>query len=126
MLRTGNTSLFQLEKTKNDDQGVFANAMDRYVTEFRSQQAFFQLCKMAKDSRFTDPNLNNPLVQYYNECIKANSVAKPLLSKIVDRQLVLRDIKLNTGDCQGLRDVFMQHTNLISKLYLDSNSMDGP
>lgn len=126
MLRTGNTSLFQLEKTKNDDQGVFANVMDRYVTEFRSQQAFFQVCKMAKDSRFTDPTLNNPLVQYYNECTKANTVAKPLLSKIVDRRLVLRDMKLNTGDAMGLRDAFTHHTNLISKLFLDNNCMSGP
>ena len=40
---------------------------------------------MAKDSRFTDPNLNEKRVQYYNECEKANSVAKPLLSKIFDK-----------------------------------------
>ena len=85
MLQTGNTSQFNLEKTKNDDQGVYQKVMDQYVTELRSEQAFFQLCKMAKDSKFTDPELNNPLVQYYNECVKANTVAKPLLSKIVDR-----------------------------------------
>lgn len=85
MLRTGNTTLFQLEKTKNDDDGVNEKLMNKYVDEFRGQQAFFQLLKMAKDSRFTDPNLNEKRVQYYNECTKANSVAKPLLTKIFDK-----------------------------------------
>jgi len=35
MLKSGNTSLFRLEKTKNDDQGVFQKVMDKYVSEFR-------------------------------------------------------------------------------------------
>ena len=125
MLQTGNTSLFDLEKTKNDDTGVYQKVMGQYETELRSEQAFFQLCKMAKDSKFTDPDLNNPLVQYYNECVKANTVAKPLLSKIVDQQLILRDLKLNTGDSRGLRDNLMHHQYLVSRLYLDSNGMDG-
>ena len=99
--------------------------MDKYVTEFRGQQAFFQLCKMAKDSKWTDPSLNNPKVEYYNECTKANSVAKSILSKIIDKQLVLRDLKLNTGDAKGLRDNFMNHQNLVNKLYLDQNGLDG-
>ena len=66
MLQTGNTSLFQLEQTKNTDQGVYQKCMDKYVNEFRGQQAFFKLCKMAKDARFTDPNLHNPQFDYYN------------------------------------------------------------
>ena len=37
MLRTGNTSLFQLEKTKNDDQGAQQKVMDKYLEEFRGQ-----------------------------------------------------------------------------------------
>lgn len=35
MLQSGNTSLFRLEKTKNDDQGVLQKVMDKYVSEFR-------------------------------------------------------------------------------------------
>ena len=99
--------------------------MNAYIEEFRGQQAFYQLLKMAKDSRFTDPNSHDKRVQYYNECTKANSVAKPLLSKIFNKQLVLRDIKLNSGDANGLRDNFMHHPTLINKLYLDSNGLDG-
>ena len=37
MLRTGNTSIFQLEKTKNDDQGAQQKVMDKYLEEFRGQ-----------------------------------------------------------------------------------------
>ena len=99
--------------------------MDQYATEFRGQQAFYMLCKQAKDSKYTDPTLNNPRMQYYNECTKANSVAKPILSKIVDKQLVLRDIKLNTGDSMGLRDSLMNNLTLVNKLYLDNNGLDG-
>ena len=35
MLDTGNTSMFQLMKDKNDDQGLHEKAMEKYVTEFR-------------------------------------------------------------------------------------------
>ena len=35
MMQTGNTSLFQLEQTKNTDQGVYEKVMDKYVNEFR-------------------------------------------------------------------------------------------
>ena len=37
----------------------------------------------------------------------------------------MRDLKLNTGDSRGLRDNLMHHQHLVSKLYLDSNGMDG-
>ena len=67
----------------------------------------------------------NPRVQYYNECTKANTVAKPILSKIIDKQLVIRDILLNVGDSKGLQDNLMYNPDLINKLYLDSNGLDG-
>ena len=78
--------------------------MAKYVSEFRGQQAFYSLCKMAKDGRFSDPDQPNTRVKYYNKCTQANSVAKAILSKISDKQLVLRDVKLNSGDAMGLSD----------------------
>lgn len=52
-------------------------------------------------------------------------MAKPILSKIVDKALVLRDLKLNTGDAMGLRANLMSDPDLINKLYLDENGLDG-
>lgn len=52
-------------------------------------------------------------------------MAKPILSKIIEKQLVLRDLKLNTGDAMGLRDNLMNHRDLVNKLYLDENGLDG-
>jgi len=125
MLMTGNTSIFRMEKTKNNDQGVYQKVMEKYADEFRGEQAFYQICKIAKDSRFNDQNQINPRVQYYNECTKANAVAKPILSKIIDKQLVIRDILLNVGDSKGLQDNLMYNPDLINKLYLDSNGLDS-
>ena len=79
---------------------------------------------MAKDSKWTDPNVINPRVQYFSACTKNNSVAKPILSKIIDKALVIRAIKLNTGDAEGLRSNFMMEPDLITKLYLDQNGLD--
>lgn len=98
--------------------------MDKYLEEFRGQQAFFQICKMAKDSKFTDPAMANPRIQYFNECTKANSVAKSILSKIIDKQLLLRDLKLNVGDSSGLHESMMNDPNLVSKIYLDNCGLD--
>lgn len=38
---------------------------------------------------------------------------------------MLRDIKLNSGDAKGLNDTLMYHPDLINKLYLDNNGLDG-
>ena len=82
------------------------------------------MCKVAKDSRFSDPDMSNSKIQYFNECTKANSVAKPILSKIIDKQLLLRDLKLNIGDTSGLHESMMNDPNLVTKLYLDSCGLD--
>lgn len=52
-------------------------------------------------------------MQYYAACTKNNSVAKSILSKIIDKGLVLRDLKLNDGDSEGLRDNFMLDSDLV-------------
>ena len=78
------------------------------------------MCKRAtNESKWTDPNLKNKRVQYFAACRNSNAVAKPILSKIVDKALVLRDLKLNTGDAMGLREALMSDNDLINKLYLD-------
>ena len=78
---------------------------------------------MAKDSKWTDPKLLNPRLQYYAACTKNRILARPILDKIVDNALVLRDIKLNTGYAEGLRDSFMTNPDLVSKIYLDQNGL---
>lgn len=62
---------------------------------------------MAKESKLTDRNVLDPRMQYFAACTKNNSVAKPILSKIINKALVLRDLHLNNGDSEGLRDNFM-------------------
>lgn len=46
------------------------------------------------------------------------------MSKIIDKTLILRDLKLNSGDAIGLRDNMMTDPDLVSKLYLDHNGLD--
>ena len=99
--------------------------MEKYVNEFRGQQAFYSLVKKANDSKWTDPNVKNTRVQYFQQCTQNNSVAKSILSKIINKQLLLRDLKLNTGDAMGLRENLMTEPDLINKLWLDSNGLDG-
>lgn len=52
-------------------------------------------------------------------------MAKSILSKIINKQLLLRDLKLNTGDAMGLRENLMTEPDLINKLWLDANGLDG-
>ena len=84
------------------------------------------MCKMAiNESKWSDPNLKNKRIQYFSACIQSKTVAKPILSKIMNKALVLRDMKLNTGDAMGLRENLMTDPDLINKLYLDENGLDG-
>ena len=102
MLQTGNTSLFELEKNKNCNEDTTHNMLQKYGDDVKQQRAFYEFCKQAKDAKFSDPNVNNANVQFYKECEKSRDLAKPVLTKLVDGQLVIRDLKLNTGAAKGL------------------------
>ena len=47
MLETGNTSIFRLEKTKNNDENQIQKVMDKYIDGVRGEQAFYSQCKQA-------------------------------------------------------------------------------
>ena len=51
-------------------------------------------------------------------------MAKSILSKIIDKQLLLRDLKLNIGDSSGLHESMLNDPNLVSKIYLDNCGLD--
>ena len=49
----------------------------------------------------------------------------PIFHKIQNNQLLLRDIKLNEGVIKGLLGCMMMNKNLIERLFLDNNCLDG-
>ena len=64
-------------------------------------------------------------MKYLKECLKDKSIIIPLLNKIIDRALLIRDVNITTGQAKGLRANLMLNDNLISKLYLDDNNLDA-
>ena len=110
---TGNTSVFEIEKHKNCNEDEPQKLVKTYGDEIKQQMAFYEFCKLAKDAKYLDPSINNVKVQFYQECDKARNLAKPILSKLLDGQLIIRDTKLNTGHAKGLQLNFMNHNNMV-------------
>jgi hypothetical protein len=42
-------------------------------------------------------NEHDPKIKFYKECLKDNTVALPIMSKIFDRMLLIKNTRLNTG-----------------------------
>ena len=64
-------------------------------------------------------------MKYLKECLKDKSIIIPLLNKIIDHALLIRDVNITTGQAKGLRANLMLNDNLIAKLYLDDNNLDA-
>ena len=52
-------------------------------------------------------------------------LAVPLLRKIQDHALLVREYRINTGQARGLLGNFLLTRDLLTRLYLDSNGLDG-
>ena len=66
----------------------------------------------------TDPN-----IKFIEECAKENTFAIPILRKIQNNSLILKDIKLNTGQARGLLGNFMMTKGMVQRLYLNNNGL---
>ena len=64
-------------------------------------------------------------MKYLKECFKDQSIIIPILNKVIDHALLIRDTSLTTGQAKGLQGNLMLSPNLVSKLYLDDNNLDG-
>jgi Ran GTPase-activating protein (RanGAP) involved in mRNA processing and transport len=110
----GNTNQDQLSKYVK----IFGDGVKNDLT-------FFQLCKLAMNSKYIQTNESDPKIKFYMECIKDNAVALPIMTKIIDGQLLIRNTKLNSGLANALKGMLLLNKTLINKLYLDSNGLDG-
>ena len=52
-------------------------------------------------------------------------MAIPILSKIQNHALLVREVKINSGQAKGLLGNFLIQKDLIERIYLDSNGLDG-
>lgn len=64
-------------------------------------------------------------MKYLKECFKDQSIIIPILNKVIDHALLIRDTRITTGQAKGLQGNLMLSPNLVSQLYLDDNNLDG-
>ena len=90
----------------------------------KSHVAFFQLAKNTEAPKYIETE-SHPKVKYLKECLKDNSLIIPIINKIIDKFLLVKDVKITTGQAKGLQANMEMNSDLIHKLYLDDNSLDG-
>ena len=64
--------------------------------------AFFALCKKYCDLEQTEAGQNDPRIKFFEACVKENDLVLPILSKIIDNSLTLKNYKLNMGLCRAI------------------------
>ena len=119
LLRTENSAMYRDTQNREEQKDV-----KTFGAEVKGQMAFFQLAKKFENSKYIETE-THPKVKYLKECFKDNSIIIPLLNKIVEHALLIRDTKITTGQAKGLQASMMLNTNLITKLYLDDNNLDS-
>jgi hypothetical protein len=90
----------------------------------KKELSFFSLCKQAMNSKWSG-NENDPKVKFYKECLKDNTVALPIMTKIFDHVLMIKNTRLNSGLVNAICGQLLLQKDSIRKLYLENNGLDG-
>lgn len=91
----------------------------------KQQVAFFEKAKQENRSKFQEIQDSDAKLSYFKQCLKAQVLVQPLLNRIVDHVLVLKQIVLNQGHCNAINSVLGLQPNLLHHLTLDANALKG-
>ena len=96
-LSTGYTALFS-ESVKKMKKGDAKAQKDLEALEsvVKAHVAFFKLAKNTETPKYVEAE-THPKVKYLKECLKDNSLIIPIINKIIDKELLVRDVKITTG-----------------------------
>ena len=92
----------------------------------KNQAAFFAMAKRIDEPRFHAIAKRDEKLSFFNECLKAHVSCFPLLNKVHNHTLLIKDKILNDGVCFAMRAVLKLMPHLVYHLYLDTNNLNGP
>jgi hypothetical protein len=67
----------------------------------KRNMAFFEICRQAKNPKLNEQD-GDPKVQFFKQCIKENSIAFPIMNKIFQGNLMIRNFKINLGVARAI------------------------
>ena len=85
--------------------------------------AFFEICKQANDSKWVEQD-RDPKIQYLKTIQKEKSVAVPIMNRVFDGNLMIRNFKINQGIANAIEAQLVRKNDQIRKLYLEKNGLD--
>lgn len=94
-----------------------------YSHEVKQQAAFFGLLKQIDHPRHGEMEDFDTKIKFYKECTREAVLAKPLLQKVVDHCLVLKDVKLNDGLCKALNATFNMNPETVENVLFSNNGL---
>lgn len=80
----------------NSNQERMQKYVRLYGDGLKKELSFFSMCKQAMNSKWNE-NEKDPKIKFFRECMKDNTVALPIMSKIFDHMLLIKNTRLNTG-----------------------------
>ena len=123
MIKSGFSSQYEVESSKNHDTDVTKKVMEDFSQVLKQQAAFFNKCKVALLPKFTEQTDEN--VSFYRLCEQEHVLVFPVFSKILNQSLLVKNQKLHTGKCIAMKGVLTLMPNMLTKIYLDSNGLQG-
>lgn len=98
-------------------------AVQLFARKINLQNEFFQMAKLAETPRVMSTFQNNPILHYFNGCVKEQAVILPILNRIVAKGLILINYKLNMGVCSAIGEAFSGNPKLLTSICLDNNGI---
>ena len=92
-----------------------------FARRINLRNEFFQMTKLAETPRVIATFQNNPILHYFNGCVKEQAVILPILNRIVAKSLILINYKLTSGVCAALGEAFSGNPKLLNSVCLENN-----
>ena len=103
--------------------------MHKYIKIFgdgvKKDLSFFSICKQAQNSNWSEEDTDEPKVKFFKECMRDKTLALPIMTKIFDGVLIIRNFKINQGLARAIYGQLIIQNNRVQKLYLENNGVDG-
>ena len=123
MLQSGQTSVFNQEMNKNYFSDKKTKAAQKYTRLGCQQAAFYKACKRYVELEQTEEGRADPRIKFFEECMKNKALCMPIINKIVDYSLTLKNFKLSQGSCRAIAGFLELNVHGLRRLCLEHNAM---
>ena len=91
----------------------------------KQQAVFYSIAKRKHMPQYHASQAKDDKIKYFNECLREKVLCFPLLNRVVQSTLILKNTVLSEGVCMAIKAVLKLVPNLVEAVVLDCNALNG-